>query len=365
MTFIFFIFTAFEARPSDFFEIPAKKLQFIDRVTQEKLSIEAYTISFDSKFNCLDTACKVSSGKNHSNNDYKVRGEAIETLATQIPKMPKSGPLNLTFQIAGVCRSFEKCSVTMSLEQFLISPEPVLISFDYDPEASKSKRRMHHDAGAQSRAEIEAKMSKLLTARKPAEEYDWKKLESEFLQNRKKASPMVYSEKTLAKINLAGLFCTQDLQLKINECQFHSCLYRMDVMGEKLASDIIVHGTNGAGLCAISGPVGKRYFVAKSELPYFYEVLIATLKAIETTDSPTLPVDPEQVVKSKNTVQVGGVNCVMNLETKKDILSGATLDPLAPEACRDKKSDLLYQLELKKLSLTFNPIKMGFPKQDF
>ncbi len=208
-------------------------------------------------------------------------------------------------------------------------------------------------------------MGKPLLERKPTEKFDWKKIELDFTENRKKANPMVNSENALSKINVAPYFCGKELQSKISSCSFYSCLYRMDVMGEKLASDIIVYGTNGAGLCAISGPVGKRYFVAKEDLGFFYEVLTALSSASEVTSNAPLILDSTQTQKIKNTVQLSGSTCVIHLETKKEQLTNAALEATAPSVCKDKKVDLLYQLELKKLSLHFTPIKMGFPKDDF
>ncbi len=353
------------AQSTDFFEIPVKNIQFLDRVTQEPLPVDSYTLSYDMKFNCSDADCKQSAGSNHSTNQVNVRGGLLQTMATKIPKMPKSGPLQMTFKVAGVCRGIEKCTATLSYDQFMASPEPVVFNFEYDGEATKNKRKLRLEADAKSIADIEVKMGKANPIRISEESFDWKKIETEFLENRKKAIPMVYAENAFNKLHLSALFCNKDLQIKMNGCEFYSCVFKMDVMGAKLASDIIVHGTNSAGLCAISGPVGKRYFVSKADLPLFYDVLMANTNSSEILSSSQMIIDPNQVQKFKNTVQFGGVPCAMNVETKKEAVTAVAFDPAAAASCKDKKVDLLYQLELKKLSLNFTPLKMGFPKVDF
>lgn len=323
---VLFIFSVLyvKAEPNDFFVIPVKSIRFINKATKQNLSITSYSLVLEMRFNCLDPECRSFNGNNTSNSEVSVsNGNILKTLATKIPRMPNAGPLMLTFSFPGICKNRDKCSVSMSYDHFVRAAEPVTFAFEYDEQASKVERKNRLESEARSFAEIEEKMGKKRQVSSLTVQGDkWKQLETDFIENRKKLTPMSYSAASLEKLGLNPWLCGQNLQKKIEKCEFHVCIYQSGDKTEKLVSDLIVHGFNNAGNCAISTPGGKRFFVPKEDLVYFYEAFT-----------------------SSSTLAAGLVNPCQ--------------DQTQMAVCREKKKDLLYQLSIRHLVTDFTPIKMG------
>ena len=87
-------------------------------------------------------------------------------------------------------------------------------------------------------------------------------------------------------------------------------------------ADLMIHGFNKAGNCAISLPGGKRFFVPKAELSYFYDSFMSTLSAGMELN------DPCQ-------------------------------NQTASTSCREKKTDLLFQLNNRRLATDYVPVQIG------
>lgn len=311
----------------DFFVVPIKAIRFVQKSNQKPIEVSSYTLSYESKFDCADVKCKGYRANSSSSNEVSGTWDTFQTLPTKIPKMPDSGPLVLTFSVPGVCRKQESCSVKISYEKFIQSEEPVVFKFDFDELASKELKQLKKKAGEVSIAEIEEKMGKspLEKSRKISsvnEADTWKKFETDFQENRKKLTPMSYSKDSVAKLNLNVWLCNQTLSNKMSNCEVHACIYSSEIKGVQVSSDLIIHGFNKAGNCAISIPGGKRFFVPKAELAFFYDSFISTLsKGMEL-------VDP-----------------CLNLPNSV--------------SCREKKTDLLFQLNMRRLATDYVPAQIG------
>lgn len=329
---LFFLFLAFNAgADEDFFVVPTKAIRFIHESNQEPIDVSSYILSYETKFDCSDPKCKAF--RTHSSSSTEVSGtwESFQTLPMKIPKMPEAGPLVLTFSVPGVCRKQSSCSEKISYEKFMQSEEPVVFKFDFDDEASKDLKKKKKKAGADSIAEIEEKMGKnpIESSRKVSslsETDPWKKFETDFQENRKKLNPMNYSKESVNRLGLSQWLCNQTLQSKMSSCEVHACIYTSEIKGVKINSDLIVHGLNKAGNCAISLPGGKRFFVPKAELAYFYDAFISAL----------------------------GSGMDLNDPCQKQ--SDAT-------SCREKKNDLLFQLNNRRLATDYVPIQIGISSE--
>lgn len=326
---LFFILLAFCANAEDdFFIVPVKSIRFIHKKKQDPIPVSTYILSFESKFDCNDAKCRTYRANSTSSTEVSGSADSFQTLPMKIPKMPDAGPLVLTFSVPGVCRKQESCSVKISYEKFILATEPVVFHFDYDESASKELRKKKQKAGAESIAEIEEKMGKTLESPKEPDrkisslnESDlWKKYETDFQENRKKLNPMSYSKDSVAKLGLTTWLCNQTLQSKIASCEVHACIYASEIKGVKINADLIIHGFNKAGNCAISLPGGKRFFVPKAELAFFYDSFISTLSA--------------------------------GMELNDPCQNQAT-------SCREKKTDLLFQLNNRRLATDYVPVQIG------
>jgi hypothetical protein len=108
----------------------------------------------------------------------------------------------------------------------------------------------------------------------------------------------------------------------MSSCEVHACIYASEIKGVKMNSDLIIHGFNKAGNCAISLPGGKRFFVPKAELTYFYDSFVSAL-----SDGMELN-DPCQ-------------------------------NQMTSSTCREKKKDLLFQLNNRRLATDYVPVQIG------
>lgn len=307
---------------ADFFVIPVKTIRFLHKSNKTPLPIKTYVLSYASKFDCTNANCDSFRANSSSSTEVSGGLDTFETLPMKIPRMRESGPLVLTFSVPGVCRQLETCSAKMSYDKFIAAEEPVIFSFDYDDSASKALKKKKKKAEADSLAEIEEKLGKNRHVSSLPEVDVWKKFGDDFVENRKKLNPMSYSKDSVAKLGLNTWRCNKSLQDKIGKCDVHACIYDSEIKGVKLDADLIIHGFNKVGNCAISLPGGKRFFVPKAELVYFYDSFISTLSA--------------------------------GMEMMDPCQSESTL-----AACREKKTDLLFQLHNRQLATDYVPVQIG------
>ncbi len=328
---LFFVFLAFHAKADDdFFVVPVKSIRFVHKSHSDPIRVSTYVLSYESKFDCTDSRCKDYRANSTSSTEVSGTWDSFQTLPMKIPKLPDAGPLILTFSVPGVCRKQETCSVKMAFEKFIRSAEPIVFHFDYDDKASLELKKKKKKAEADSIAEIEEKLGKRHDEVKPSsrkisslnESELWKKYETDFQENRKKLNPMSYSKDSVTKLGLNPWLCNQSLQGKIASCEVHACIYASEIKGVKMNADLIIHGFNKAGNCAISLPGGKRFFVPKSDLSYFYDSFILTLSTGMEFNDPC------------------------QNQTSSAI-------------CREKKSDLLFQLNSRQLATDYVPVQIG------
>lgn len=324
---LFFVLMAFYAKAEeDFFVIPVKSIRFVHKSSSDPIATSSYFVSYESKFDCSDPKCKTYRANSSSSTEVSGAPDSFQTLAIKIPKLPDSGPLVLTFSVPGVCRKQKPCSAKISYEKFIQADEPVVFRFDYDEASSIDLKKKKQKAEADSIAEIEEKMGRgeeSLRKISNSNETDlWKKFENDFQENRKKLNPMSYSKDSVKKLGLNTWLCNASLQNKISNCEVHACIYASEIKGVKLNADLIIHGLNKAGNCAISLPGGKRFFVPKSELGYLYDSFTLTLSAGMELNDP----------------------CQNQMDST---------------SCREKRKDLLFQLNSRRLATDYVPIQIG------
>lgn len=312
--FLMFGYLSAQAETEEFFVVPEKSINFIDRKTKQSIPIGNYFLYYDTKFDCLDIACKKFRGNNTSNTAVTGGVGSFKTVMTKIPRLPNSGPLTLSFVLPGVCKSSEKCSASMSLDEFVAASEPVIFTYDYDEEATKSAREKRKEAERKAFAEIDEKL-------------DNKKTNDDFAENRRKLNPMTYTEEAFNKLSLSVWQCNDSLADKISKCEVHACIYPPKSKDSKAMDDVVIHGLNRVGNCAISLPGGKRFFVPKPELAFFYEAFVANWGSSGLSMGD--PCESASVVAS----------------------------------CREKKNDLLFQLNTRQLVKDYVPIRIGIANE--
>lgn len=310
LLFLMFVVFSAHAETEEFFVVPEKPVNFVDRKTKQSINVANYYLYYDTKFDCLDIACKKFRGNNTSNTAVSGGVGAFKTVMTKIPRLPNSGPLTLSFVLPGVCKSSEKCTASMSLEEFIAAREPVVLTYDYDEEATKSAREKRKEAERKAFAEIDEKL-------------DNKKTNDDFAENRRKLNPMSYTEETFNKLSLNAWQCNESLADKISKCEVHACIYPTRSKESKIMDDVVIHGLNRVGNCAISLPGGKRFFVPKPDLVFFYDAFVANW---------------------------GSSGLSMN-----DPCESASVAAL----CREKKNDLLFQLNARQLVKDYVPVRIG------
>lgn len=315
------VLAVFYANADDFFVVPVKSVRFIHKKSKNSLNVKSYTVAYETKFDCIDSTCQSYRANSSSSTEVSGAVDGFKTLPMQIPRMPDSGPLMLTFTVPGVCRKHNACTAKISYDKFMKAEEPVTFAFDYDDVASKDMKFKRQKAEADSLAEIEQKLGKTREVSSLTSD-PWKKQEEDFLENRKKLNPMNYSKDSVSKLGLNTWLCGKNLQDKVSKCDVHACIFAADLKGVPVKADFIIHGFNRAGNCAISLPSGKRFFVPKTDLAYFYDSFLS----------------------------LWGLGMEM---------ADPCLDPITAAVCREKKTDLLFQLHNRRLATEYVPVQIG------